>query len=768
MTKSMLRLGVSWLAMLSPAAWAQDAVPTGSGQGETFVMEQIVVTAQKREQVITDVPIAIDVVGGEEMRYRGATSLIDVAQYSPGVNIRGPFGDFGYPIITLRGVNTDGFIETFSQSTGVYADGVYLSQPPMLALRLLDVERMEVLKGPQGTIYGRNTIGGAVNFLSKRPTFEPEGYVTASFGNYERASVESAYGGPLSDTVAVRGAIKYVRQFDGPITNVNPNQDDGGEIDQLFGRFSVLFQPNDRVDTRLQVHAGRDRSDVWPFALIPGGADTDGDGLPDVMCDAFARGDVAAAQRECLAADPFVSGDTFNDTDGDPFTIDQNAIGEHRSRSVGILAETNADLGPVILTSLTAWDHFDRRDELDEDAGPTTALDNVRRSEVRQISQELRVAARPQARIQWLAGLYYSDDELVGDPSFDQGGRQDVSDLDTRTIGVFGQVEYPLTDALTLTTGARWTQIKRDFFYQTNGPFAAPELQAGTGNQFKDSDYSIRVALDYQVTDDALVYASFSRGFNAGTFNSQFLATLTDLVPTDSESILAYEVGAKATFAGGRASVEAAAFYYDYNDIQIVAVEPSGTIDANVLTNADGARVAGFELQFLARPTDWLDVNFGVSFIDSELDELITQISGTGVGSAFPYDAPIFGSSEVNLEGRPLPNHPNWSLNGTIRAHEEVFDGWELFGQADFLWEDAIPRDLQGTLALFTDSHFNLDAQVGLASIDDQWRVSLWARNLTDEQYITEAFQVLGFGFFIAGANFNYPRTWGATVSRNF
>ena len=180
MTKSMLRLGVSGLAMLSAAAaWAQDA-----GPDDAFVMEQIVVTAQKREQVITDVPIAIDVVGGEELRYRGATSLIDVAQYSPGVNIRGPFGDFGYPIITLRGVNTDGFLETFSQSTGVYADGVYLSQPPMLALRLLDVERMEVLKGPQGTIYGRNTIGGAVNFLSRRPTFEPEGYVTASFGNY--------------------------------------------------------------------------------------------------------------------------------------------------------------------------------------------------------------------------------------------------------------------------------------------------------------------------------------------------------------------------------------------------------------------------------------------------------------------------------------------------------------------------------------------------------------------------------------------------------
>ncbi|MGH8224217.1 MAG: TonB-dependent receptor plug domain-containing protein, partial [Woeseiaceae bacterium] len=142
------------------------APPFAGAQERPLVVEEIVVTAQKREQPLADVGIAVDVVTGARLREDGATMLIDVAKYSPGLNIRGPFGDFGYPIITLRGVNTDGFIETLPQSTGVYADGVYISQPPMLALRLLDLERMEVLKGPQGTIYGRNTIAGAVNFIS--------------------------------------------------------------------------------------------------------------------------------------------------------------------------------------------------------------------------------------------------------------------------------------------------------------------------------------------------------------------------------------------------------------------------------------------------------------------------------------------------------------------------------------------------------------------------------------------------------------------------
>ena len=752
------------------AAHAALAVGLGTAQAQQFQSDRdtILVTAQKREQAVTDVPIAIDVVSGDALRQRGASSLIDVAQYSPGLNIRGPFGDFSYPLITLRGVNADGFIETFSQSTGVYTDGVYLSQPPMLAMRLLDLERMEVLKGPQGTIYGRNTIGGAINFISKKPTFDPDGYLTVGFGRFNRVTTEGAYGGALTETVAARAAVKYVRQFDSPVRNLNPARDDGGEIDQLFGRATLLFEPDDNFNARVEVHAGRDRSDSWPFALIPGGADTDNDGLPDVLCDEFARGDVAAAQINCLAADPFFSGTSFNDTDGDPLTNNLNAIGQNRSDSVGASLEMNWDLGGVVVTALTAWDDFERVDEVDEDAGPTTALDNVRKSDAQQFSQELRVSSDGSATLNWLAGLYFSKDELIGDPSFDTSGRQDFSELDTTTFGVFGQAEASLTEQLALTIGGRWTHVERSISYQTNSIFASPELVAGASNEFKDGDYSVRVAVDYDVTDSTLLYASFARGFNAGAYNSQFLGSLSDLEPTESESILAYEVGVKTTFAGGRASFEAAGYYYDYNDIQLVSVVPRGGLDVNTLTNAEGATIKGLEAQLRAAPVDWLDFDLGVSYIDSELGNLVTRISGAGEGSAFPYNAPIFGSSNVQLEGRPLPNHPEWSVNGSVRVMQSVGDDWNAFGQLDVLWEDEVPRDLQGTLALFSEAHWNVDAQIGLASADDKWRVSLWAKNLTDESYITEAYQVLGFGFFIAGANYNYPRTYGFNLTRNF
>ncbi|MDH3616702.1 MAG: TonB-dependent receptor [Gammaproteobacteria bacterium] len=737
-------------------------------QDTTSFLEEIVVTAQKREQPLSDVGIAVDVISGDRLLESGATSLIDVAQFSPGLNIRGPFGDFGYPIITLRGVNTDGFIETLPQSTGVYTDGVYVSQPPMLAFRLLDLERMEVLKGPQGTIYGRNTIAGAVNFIAKRPTREAEGYVNFGYGRYSRATLDAAYGGPISDTAAARGAVKYVRQTDSPLTNLNPNVGDGGEIDQLSFRGSLLFEPNDDLDILLQAHGGRDKSDVWPFSLIPGGADTDGDGVPDILCDEFARGDVDAAQRNCLAADPFGSGATYNDTDGDPYTNNLNGIGSHDYDSLGFMAEVNWDRGNYTITSVTGWDDFERADDLDEDAGPTTAIDNLRKSDVKQISEEIRVATNNEEGTRWLAGVYFSADELEGSPSFDSGGRQDTSELETDTLAVFGQAEIPLQDNLLLTVGGRWTEIDRDFDYSTNGFFAAPELQAGVSESFSDGDYSARIALDWRTSENTLFYGSISRGFNAGTYNSQFIDNVEDLAPTDSESILAYEVGVKSTLAGGRARLEAAAYYYDYQDIQVIAVVPRGVIDANILTNADDATLSGVEFQLQAVPSDWFDFTVGLSYIDSEFGNLLTRVSGTGVGSADPYNAPVFGSSDVQIEGSQMPNHPELSINTTGRVTLPVNNDWEFVGQLDFLWEDEIRRDLQGTRALFTDSRTNVDMRLGLESTDDKWDVALWARNLTDETYITEAYQVLGFGFYIAGANYNYPRTYGITVRRNF
>ncbi len=736
-------------------------------QPSAGVLEEIIVTAQKREESLAELGIAVDVVSGERLQEAGAVSLIDVGRFSPGLNVQTPFGEFGYPLIALRGVNTDGFIETLPQSTGVYADGVYVSQPPMQAFRLLDLERMEVLKGPQGTIYGRNTIAGAINLVSRRPTFEPEGYATLGIGRYSKASFEGAYGGPLSDTTAARMAVKYLRQTDSPLSNTHPDQDDGGELDQLMARGSLLFRPGDDIELLVRFHAGRDNSDVWPFATIPAGQDTDGDGIPDQLCPEYVRGDVAAAASNCLARDPFGSGNTWNDTDGDPYTINQNALGNHDYQSRGISAELNRDFATMTLTSVTGWDDFKRRDTLDEDAGPTGALDNMRRSEVSQFSQELRLASNASEGMQWLVGMYFSSDELEGDPSFNSGGRQDYSTLETDTLGLFGQIEYPLAEDLALTVGGRWSDVQRDFDYRTTGIFASAELQAGASNSFSDSDYSARVALDWSLDEDTLVYASIARGFNAGTFNSQFLASVENLEPTKSESLTAFEVGLKSTFADGRASLEAAIYRYDATDPQVVAVEPLSRISTNFLINADDAKMQGGELQLRVLATDWLELSFGAAYIDSEYGTLVTSVAGTGTGSPFPDNAQVFGSTLADLSGNRIPNTPEWSINSSATVEWPVYDGWRFVGQLDFLWEDDIPRDLRASRALYTESHIDVDLRLALRSADDTWDAAFWVRNLTDEQYLTEAYEVLGFGFYIAAGNYSYPRTFGLELTRN-
>ena len=333
---------------------------------------------------------------------------------------------------------------------------------------------------------------------------------------------------------------------------------------------------------------------------------------------------------------------------------------------------------------------------------------------------------------------------------------------------MFGQVEYPLSDDVTLTAGARWTDIERTFDYSTNGFFAAAELKAGITSSFSDSDYSARLALDWRVSDNTLVYGSISRGFNAGTFNSQFLATVENAAPTESGSLVAYEVGIKSTLADGRANFEGAVYYYDAQNPQVVAVEPLSGISANFLINADDSTLTGAEAQLRALAAPWLEVSLGVAYIDSEYGKLVTSVAGTGAGSPFPDSAPVFGSTLVDLTGNRIPNSPELSINSSATVELLVNDQWRFIGQLDFLWEDDIPRDLRATPALFSEAHVDVDLRLALRSADDKWDVAFWVRNLTDAQYLTEAYEVLGFGFYIAAGNYNYPRTYGIDITRNF
>lgn len=707
-------------------------------------LEEIVVTAQKREQSINEVGIAVDVLSGSDLRSTRSFQLRDIATQSPNLNIHGPFGENGYPEITIRGMNADSFQQSAPQAAGTYVDGVYLSNPPLTAFQLFDLDRVEVLKGPQGTLYGRNTTGGAVNFHSRKPTFETEGYAQIGYGRYQRTDFEAALGGALSDTVAGRFALKTVQQSDGPLKNLF-NGAREGEIDKTAWRAQLLFQPRDQLQVLLNLHGGQDKSDTWRFSQIPAFTPGSSD-----LCADFIAGNRNAAIANCrdLAG--------YHDTDGDKYTNSVDTIGNNDTDAVGGFVQVNLQTGIGTLTSLTAYDTLERKEFYDEDGGPFVLINSVRETDMDQFSQEVHLTSAADGPLTWIVGAYYGTDTLEGPPDVSSdfsdwfGGVIDLFfQLDTDTWAVFGQSEYALSDTLSLITGLRWSHVEREVDYAET--FNGPVTFAGE-EDLDEGDWSGKIGLDYQPTDDVLLYGSISRGFNAGTFNTAFVGNQAGLQPTDAETLIAYETGFKATLADGTAQLNGAVFFNDYDDMIVTSIEDLG-VNAPVLRNAEGASIFGVELQLFWRPTDNLDIRLGGAYLDTELEELILQDYMNG-GVARDYD------------GNRLANSPEWSFNGLVRYNTALPNGMTLVLQSDFLWEDEIFRDLQNEKILASQDHWLVNGRISLTPADDKWNLSVWGRNLGDEQWVTEAFQVVGAG--IAGVTWSYPRTYGVSAEWKF
>lgn len=737
------------VAAPAPVAAAADPAPLQDQQGAADGGD-IVVTAQHREERLDKVGITIDAFDGTRLREAGATSVRDLAMYTPNLAVHLPFGENGYPSITLRGMSADNFNESAPQTTGVYVDGIYQSSSPLLAFQMFDQERVEVLKGPQGTLYGRNTTAGAVNFISHQPSFEPNGYAQVDFGRYDYLNVEAAIGGPLiGDTLAGRIATKVVRQWGGPQTD-RSGGDNYGQIRTAFFRGSLLFTNNDGLRITLTGHGGVDTSDTWPFvsvaALIPKGQPNAGQ-----ICPQFLAGDIAGANAKCVD----VSG--YHKQTTSPYDNPRSLYGRHDNSTYGAVGQIDYSFGGVQLTSITGYDHLKRREGLDEDGGANVVTDTIRGSVVDQFSQELRLASDTGSALTWIAGAYYSWDRLTGSPIFSSDFRDwfgasvaDYSSLSTRTGAIFGQMDYRLTSTLKITGGLRQTWVGRDFTYrEVSTPTGGTGATSFAGaNKLNQGDWSGRIALDYTPSDHVLIYANISRGFDAGTFNSYFLGNQAALQPTRQERVVAYELGIKASLAPG-VRVTAAAFYNRWTDIILTAIENRTGVNAPYLTNGKGADIAGGELELNLRPVHGLVIDAGASYTYQKLDDLLQQN--------------LFGTV-VNLAGGRLANSPKWTLNGST-SYAIPAGRYTITPSMDVKYESRSQRDMLDTKILQTPPHALLNARLAVKD-GAGWQAALWVRNLTDIHYVTEAYQVVSGGY--AGLVYNLPRTYGISLSRSF
>ncbi len=736
------------LSSVGPAALA--AEDGASSSSDSTALQEIIVTSQHRAEPLSTVGIAIDAFSGEGLREAGAATVRDLAFYVPSLMIKLPQGENSYPEISLRGMSADNFDESSPQVVGVYVDGIYQSSPPLLGFQMFDQQRVEVLKGPQGTLYGRNTTAGAIDFISNPASFTSGGYVEGDYGNFNYTKLEGAYGGAITDVLAGRIAAKVVREFSGP--QADPSGDDRGRTNTTAVRGSLLFKPNDDLDVALSAHVGLDRSDSWPYvqvaALVPKGQPNAGQ-----LCPQFLAGDITGANANCV---DFAG--RHNDT-GNPYNNPRSLYGDHHNTEYGFVAEVNWNLNDAVkLTSVSGYDHLNRREGDDEDAGTAVLIDTVRSNQIQQYSEELRLASRDAGPLNWIGGVYGSRDTLGGYPIFVSNftdwfgaSEADYSTLTTKTGAVFGQIEYALNSQFKVIGGLRETWVKRSFDYaEVYTPTGGASTTLFSGhNTLSQSDWSGKIGVNYTPTGDVLIYASVSRGFDAGTFNAYYLGSQAALAPTKQETVINYEIGLKDRLTP-TLRMNLAVYYNNWNNIILTEIEDRAGVNAPYLTNGKGADIAGAEAELTWEPIHDLEISGGTSYTYERLRDLLEQN--------------LFGQT-VDLKGGRLANSPEVMANATVRYGRTVADGYRLTPQLDMKYESRSQRDLLNTPILQSPAHTLFNGRLAL-NTDSKWETALWVHNLTDKHYVAEAYQVVGAG--IAGLVYNEPRTYGISATKHF
>jgi iron complex outermembrane receptor protein len=733
-------------------------------QDDKSVLEEITVTAQRRAQSLQDVGIAVNAFTDQDLKDRRLNDAADVAAYTPNVDIKTTL-TVGNPNVTIRGIGLNDFNANNSSPAGVYVDEVFLTSTSMMSFQLFDLERVEVLKGPQGTLYGRNTTAGAMNFITKKPSQEFDAYATATGGNYGLFEAEGAVGGPITDTVAYRLSAKTIQRSGGPYDSRIFGEH--GDLDIFTARAQLLWDINDEVSLELSAHGDTDESEgpLWTSygtkdttQVPPGGDPVFGPilGVIAPNCAAIDAGRFDPAN--CVDAWG------YSDTDGDPYSGDWQYPSMIDRAGFGGRATLTWEFGETTLTSVTGYENLDRdADDGDTTSNPTrTQFHLVPVNNVEQFSQEVRLSGGTDT-VDWVGGFFYSDDtveewstiesvDLFGPVLDFLAGLGFVpEDLrtqykqDTTALALFAHTEWELAEQWNLIVGLRYTDEERKFVGDSalGPPIPIPGLSAAN-DKIDEQNVSGKVALEYFTDNDAMIYGSVSTGFKSGGFFGGFALDPSERLPYDKETISAYELGFKSRLADNTLQLNAAAFYYDYEDMQQFIETNVGGIQVAKLDNIpDASTITGLDVDLWWRPTDGLDIRGGLGILDSELGDF-TDLTG------------------VVQSGKEMANAPGVSASLSVQYEWDL--GEKLVSAlVGVNYTDDMFRNAQNNPLTKVDAYTLVDGRLALSSADGEWDVALWAKNLTDEEYVVESFGDDSLGSWTR--LFNTPRTYGITAS---
>lgn len=781
------------------------AASQGYAQGKAI--EEVVVTATKREQGLQDVGLTVSAISGDMLEQKGINNVADLAKIVPGLNFsQSPESK---PVYTLRGV---GFYESTLAAypdVATYIDQVSLPLPILSSLTAFDLERVEVLKGPQGTLFGNNATGGAINFVPAKPTEYFDAGVSLSYGRFDTFDVGGFVSGPLTDTLNARLAIKS-RNSDGWQQSYT-RDDDNGETDTFAARLLFDWNPTDRLSVLFNVNGWQDKSD--PLA-------------PQVQKIELQNPVGTCGFGGCIGPDmPFLHVPLAPD---DNRAADWNPANPPyaNNKFEQVAARVDYELTPQLtLTSLTSFIDFSMRMSTEGGGTYLEDLDVLNNpGNIETFSQELRLSGEGKdLPIRWMIGGNYEDtktDEIFDthyedhSSGYQQGftAARSTSEQDMENTAVFANVEYDVIESLTLKAGIRYTEAKRDVALATSQipgdieppaqpgfsnvgiaeffnfvwqnayiPVQCPGVdfqpivgtnsisinpatcQAGLFTDSLDEEStSWSIGADYRLTPDMLLYANISQGYKAGSYPIAGAATWDQYRAVTQESLLSYEAGFKSTWADGKVTFNGAAFYYDYEDKQLRAkvIDPIfGPLDA--LVNVPESVIKGAEFDIMARPVEGLTLALSATFLEAEVKKYDGVVDSTVVNGL---RVPIL----ADFNGVDLPFAPEWQLNASIDYEFAINQNWNMFLGANL----SAQADTIGTLKLDAaeKDEYNikqraiLDLIAGFATVDDKWRITFWGKNVTDKYYWINVNQSYDTVVRYAGR----PAEYGVTVNYNF
>ncbi|RUO37151.1 hypothetical protein CWE15_11345 [Aliidiomarina taiwanensis] len=781
---SLLRTAVL-CALFSPLAVSAENATEQNESEAPRKLERIMVTAEKTVSTVQETGMVVNSFSAEELLQAGINDIDGITSLIPNVQLLDATGG-GVPVVFVRGVGLADFRVNNSPAAAFYDDEIYKPSVAMMASSFFDLERVEVLKGPQGGLYGRNANAGAIQVISAKPTlYGNEGYLDMGYGSYGKVELEGAYNHVLTDTLAVRASGRRVVSGNTYMHSVQADGQGGftrqghGEQDEWASRVQFYYEPSDQFNATLKLFAGADKSDfsllrpmgIWEGSdtMVPGLADG---ALTNQVCAALLAGYRDPSQ--CAT----ITGQTPDELGlTSVYDSASSTMNKLDNQWEGFTLSMHYTLNNgVTLSSITHLESFEHGRPNDWDAVGGAYQDIYYHTDISAFSQELRASYNTE-NMRFFGGINMAKEELeehswiigtegiiplgFGHTKVDQKYKQEVD-----AFAIFGRVDYALTNQLDLITELRFTKEDKSFAGQTylldppgnTDPNYAFLLVDATQPNASFNDVSGKVTLNYQHSKDLLTYLSFSRGFKSGGFPGGLVLSNEGAEKYDSETINGYEAGFKSDLLDQRLRFNAAVFYYDYNNLQGSARVPAeGGVTLDRFQNIGDAEVYGFDAEI----TYLLSDNWLVQAMLGHAEGEITKSQATQL-------SPLTGE-EFSLQGKELNYKPDFSASLVVR-HDFAFDnGYGGFAQLVYDWRSAQNFTYIGNRAeqtVFSEGAYGIvNAQVGLSKLSSDWQFSVFVNNLTNTEYRTNArADDLGGAYELYGA----PRTWGVKANYRF